>query len=172
MMKRREAIQNIALLAVSITLVPACNFEQGPVYNNVPLEKGQRTLIDLLTNALLPKEGTEITTPESTTDFLLTMLNDCTAPEDINKFLLGLKEFQEKVKTTYSTSFKKLDKDKQIELFKSIGEGPEISENIKHFFDTTLGMSRWHFTSSEHYMKTYREFEFAPGRYIGCKALS
>ena len=116
-MKRREAIQNMFLLSAGLALLPNCQLgEQGPIYANVPLEKGQRTLMNLLTNAILPREGTEVTTPESTTDFILTMLNDCTAPEDIQKYLLGMKEFQMGMKELYNTTFKKLAPEKQLSL--------------------------------------------------------
>ena len=55
-MKRREAIQNIFLLSAGLALLPNCQMEEkGPVYANVPLEKGQRTLMNLLTNAILPR---------------------------------------------------------------------------------------------------------------------
>ena len=46
-----------------------------------------------------------------------TMLNDCTAPAEIQKYLTGIKEFKQGVKDLYNTSFKKLDTEKQIELF-------------------------------------------------------
>ena len=169
-MKRREAIQNMFLLSAGLALMPSCQFgENFPVYANVPLEKGQRTLIDLLTNAILPKEGTEITTPESTTDFILTMLNDCTAPEDIQKYLLGIKDFQQGLKEMYDTSFKKLAPEKQMALFTNLGESEKMTEAAKYFFNTTNGMTRRHFSTSEHFMTKYMDFEFAPGRYLGCE---
>ena len=169
-MKRREAIQNIGLLGIGVTLLPACQWqEEGPVYANVPLEKGQRTLLEIVTKALFPTEGTEVQTPESTTDFILTMLNDCASPEDIQKYTRGIKDFQETVKSQFNTSFKQLDASQRKTFFSSIANSETASDNLKHFFNTTAGMSRWHFTSSEYFMKKYRDFEFAPGRYIGCR---
>jgi len=169
-MNRRTAIQNIFLLSAGMALLPNCQMEEsGPVYANVPLEKGQRTLINLLTNAILPTEGTPVTTPESTTDFILTMLNDCTSPEDIQKYLLGMKEFQLGVKELYASSFKKLAPEKQLELFNNLGESEKMTEAAKHFFNATNGMTRWHFSTSEHFMKAYKDFEFVPGRYLGCE---
>ncbi len=169
-MKRREAIQNMFLLSAGLTLMSSCQFsESGPVYANVPLEKGQRTLIDLLTNAILPTEGTEVTTPESTIDFILTMLNDCTDPEDIQAYLLGMKEFQQGIKELHNTAFKKLTVEQQIALFEGIGDSEKMTEAAKTFFNKTAGMTRQHFTSSEYFMKNRLDFEFAPGRYLGCE---
>ncbi|MEM6316855.1 MAG: gluconate 2-dehydrogenase subunit 3 family protein [Bacteroidota bacterium] len=170
-MTRREAVRNILLLSTSAAFLPACNFEEGPVYANVPLERGQRTFIELVTNAILPREGTEVMTLESTTDFILTMLNDCTSPEDIQKYLLGIKEFQQGVKSMYDTAFKRLDAEQQVDLFTTLGGAESMTEAAKHFFNKTNGLTRWHFTGSEYFMKEVQEFEFVPGRYIGCRAV-
>lgn len=171
-MKRREAIQNIFLLSAGMALMPSCQFEEsGPVYANVPLEKGQRTLMNLLTNAILPREGTEIKTPESTTDFILTMLNDCTSPEDIQKYLTGMKEFTQNIQEIYNTSFKKMETEAQLTLFEDLGKSEKMTDNAKHFFNTTSWLTQRHFRSSEHFMTNYQDFEFAPGRYIGCRAV-
>ena len=169
-MKRREAIQNIFLLSAGLALLPSCEMEEkGPVYANVPLEKGQRTLMNLLTNAILPREGTEVSTPESTTDFILTMLNDCTSPEDIQKYLLGMKEFQMGIKELYNTTFKKLAPEKQLALFAGLGESEKMTDAAKGFFKQTVDATRRHFTSSEYFMKNRLDFEFVPGRYLGCE---
>lgn len=170
-MTRREAIQNIVLVSAGIALIPACQTESGPIYANVPLESGQRAFIDLMTNAILPREGTEIETPESTTDFILTMLNDCAAPIDIKNYTTGIKEFQEGVKALYNNSFKDLNTAQQIEAFTKLGESEKMTDAAKHFFNTTKGMSQWHFTTSEYFLKNKRDFEFAPGRYVGCQAI-
>ncbi|MEM1119411.1 MAG: gluconate 2-dehydrogenase subunit 3 family protein [Bacteroidota bacterium] len=169
-MDRRTAIQNIFLLSAGAVLLPNCEMEEtGPVYANVPLEKGQRTLIDLVTKAILPTEGTPVAMPEKTVDFVLTMLNDCTAPEDIQKYLLGIKEFQQGVKELYQTSFKKIDAAQQLELFTKLGESEKMTEAAKYFFNTTNGLTRWQFSTSEHFMTAYQDFEFVPGRYLGCE---
>ena len=170
-MTRREAIHNIFLASAGIALMPGCKLEDGPFYANVPLERGQRTFIELMTNALLPRDGTEIQTPESTTDFILTTLNDCTAPEDIQQYLLGIKEFQKGIVEKYQKAFKRLDTEKQLELFSEMGSAPGMTEAARYFFNTTNNLTRRHFTVSEYFMKNVLEFEFAPGRYVGCKPI-
>lgn len=170
-MKRREAIQNIFFLSTGLALMPACDFEHGPVYLNVPLEKGQRTFIELLTNAVLPREGTEVSTPESPTDFILTQLNDCTAPEDIQKFLVGIKEFQQTIKEQHQTSLGKMEVDEQVEFFSTIDTTVPLTEAGKYFFDTVNAFSRQHFIQSEYFLKNVLDWEFAPARYIGCREI-
>jgi len=79
-MKRRTALQGIIIASAGAALLPACNFFQEPlkVYANLPLDRAQRSLIDQLSNTLLPTAKIEgLTTLEPTLDFMLGMLNDC-----------------------------------------------------------------------------------------------
>lgn len=171
-MTRRQAVQNILWVSAGIALIPSCQAaETGPIYANVPLESGQRTFIDLMTNAILPRAGTAIKTPESTTDFILTMLNDCASPVDVKNYIVGIKEFRQGIKEQYQTTFKDLSVEKQLEVFTQLGQSPKMTEAAKHFFNTTKGLSQRHFTTSEFFMKNKRDFEFAPGRYVGCSPI-
>ena len=95
--------------------MPACQFESIPVFENVPLEKIQYQLIDQLATAMLPFDHTQFVMPESTTDFILTMINDCYAPKDIQKFLLGLNNFQQHLQEKYKLPFNQLELVKQKE---------------------------------------------------------
>lgn len=167
-MNRRKAIRNIAIVSTGIVLLPACEMESLPVYENLALEPQQLDLIDWLTNAILPKEGLEISTPESTSDFVLTMLNDCYAPEDIRQYLAGSKIFVQYVKDEYGISYKKLNPEQSILLFSEIMKSGLLPESLKFFLATTKQLTVRHFTSSEYFMKNHLDFEFAPGRYLGC----
>lgn len=170
-MKRRQAIQNIALITSGIALMPACNFENAPVFENVPLERGQWTLIEQLTGAILPKGELEITTPESTPQYVLTMLNDCYGPEDIQQYLAGIKAFQKHLKEKHGSSFAKLDSEQQMAALEGIGNAESTPEELQYFLSTTKRLTVRHFTTSEYFMTNYLDFEFAPARFNGCVAV-
>jgi len=142
--------------------------EKLPVYENLALESQQRELIGWLTNAILPKEGLEISTPESTSDFILTMLNDCYAPEDIRQYLAGSKIFMQYVKDEYGVSYNNLNPEQSILLFSELMKSDLLPESLKYFLATTKQLTVRHFTTSEYFMKNHLDFEFAPGRYLGC----
>ncbi len=170
-MNRRKAIQSLALITAGAALLPACNVEKIPVFENVPLEPSQYKLIDQLVQALLPRTDTPITTPETTTDFILTMFNDCRSPEDIEKYLSGLKAFEQVLKEQKKAAFKKMTADQKNTLLNEFFEAEAANEQIMYFIDNTRDMATWHFTSSEYYMKNLLDFEFIPGRYIGCSEI-
>lgn len=167
-MNRRKAIRNLAIISSGIILLPACEADSLPVYENLTLDRQQLDLVDWLTNAILPKEGLEISTPESTPEFVLTMINDCFSPEDIQKYLEGSKVFIQHVQDKYRTSFDGLNPEQQILLFSEISQSEHLPESLDFFLSTTKQLTVRHFTTSENFMKNHLEFEFAPGRYLGC----
>lgn len=167
-MKRRSALKSMVVISSAITFLPSCDMEVLPVYENIPIDKKQRKLIEHLTEAMLPKKNTEIITPEKTIDYLLTVINDCHAPEEIEEYMGGLNEFQLLLKEKYNSSFQKLNPESQQELFAFLMSPENNSDNLNHFFSTTFNLTKHHFTTSEYFMKNNLEFEFAPGRYLGC----
>jgi len=166
-MKRRTAIQSMIAVSTGAVLLPACNFFQEPlkVYANLPLDQAQRGMIAQLSKFILPTDDLEgFSTPESTLDFLLTMINDSYQKEDIDKYINGITELPTYLKKQYNTTFDKL----QPEQFEEILTNQTVPESIKYFFNTTDQLTKQHFTTSEYYLKNFTDWEFAPGRYEGC----
>lgn len=173
-MKRRKALQSMVVVGAGATLLPACNFFQEPlkVYENLPLDRAQRAVLSRLSETILPKIGLDnLSTPEPTLDFMLTMLNDCTPKADIDKYLAGFADFQTYLSEKYQQPFSKLEPAQVTELMTFLTTSEEVPENVKYFFNTTNSLTQRHFQSSEYYMKNYLDFEFAPGRYEGCAAV-
>ena len=169
-MERRQAIRNLALLSSGMVLMPACKVDLpiGPTYENLLLDADQLKLIEYLTNAILPKGDLEIITPEPTTHFVLRMINDCFEPEDIQRYLTGLKIFTQFVQDKYQTSPDKLNPEQNQLVFAEIMQSELLPESLPYFLNTTKQLTVYHFTTSEYFMKNHLGFEFVPGRYVGC----
>lgn len=173
-MKRRKALQNIVIISSGMALLPACSSDEvlaRPTYSNLPLDNDQSNFIAYLTRMILPKDGLDINTPEPTSHFVLKMLNDCYAPEDIEKYISGMKLFKQYIQDEYKISFKRLNPQQQILAFTELTESNIFPKNLQYFLNTTKSLTIRHFTSSEFFMKNYLDFEFVPGRYTGCVAL-
>ena len=168
-MKRRRALQHLAIATATLPLIPACDFESYPVYANIPIDKRQRKLIEQLSNIALPINDPAIVTPEKTVDYILTVLNDCYSPEDIEKYLAGLLDFHNLVKEKYRRNLLQLKPEQEEALFAELLNEENNSESLNYFFNETFGLTQHHFTTSEFFMTNYLDFEFVPGRYIGCQ---
>jgi hypothetical protein len=168
-MHRRHAIKNIVLLTAAAVALPGCQpHENFPTYARVPIDRKQRKLLERFTEALLPVAKTEVKTSEKTVDFTLTVLNDCHSLQDIEKYLAGLTELQTHLQQKYRGKFEALAPEQQAEVFTFLTGKEGVSEPLKFFYETTRDRSIEHFTSSEFFMKNVLDWEFAPGRYMGC----
>lgn len=165
-MKRRQAIRNIAIATAAAYFLPQCKNE--PKYPNIPLDADQRKLLDQLTEALLPKANTTVKTPESTPDFILTVLNDCYSPEEASKYLVGLKELQVHLAQQYNAELGALPAAQQADVFAFLAGKEGLTEPLKFFYETTRNLSLEHFTNSEFFLKNVKKWEFIPGRFVGC----
>jgi hypothetical protein len=171
-MKRRQAIHGIATISAGAFLFSSCDlFDPQPVYSNIPLERSQRHLISQLSEAILPKQGLEVVTPELTLDFVLTMVNDCYSPEDIEKYIIGMKEFEIYLEQNYTSGLDKIESSLRMEILKHLEKSDEISQELKYFYTTTKRLTVQHFTSSDYFMTNYLDYEMVPGRYFGCTTI-
>ena len=158
-MKRRNAIQNIALITGGSILFPSCKFSDEYIVGDKVLNYDQLNLIKEVSEYILPIENLNVESPESLTEFITTMLNDCYSLKDINKYLTGLDEFSESIKVH--------NNDNSL-IFDDLYSLESKSENYIFFINTTKRLSIRHFTTSEFYLTEYLNYEYAPSRYIGC----
>ena len=172
-MKRRKAIQNLALMAGGIALLPGCSLEEKePVFDQLALEPGDYRLISQVSEAILPQGETPIETMEPTADFVLTMVNDVYSIKESTRFVRGLGLFKQLIKDEYQKTFTELNTQQHILLFTEITHSPIYPKSLKYFLSTTRQLTIRHYTSSQFFMSEKLDFEFAPGRYLGCKIVN
>lgn len=168
-MNRRQAAKNILLVGAGATLLPYCSTENWPTYENLGLENKAYHTVQALINQILPDDDERIKNMESRFDFVLKQLNDRYAPEDIEQFKSGLTLLDETANEAHQTSFYKLAPEEQLATILSLSEKQD--DPAAFCIGTTKRLCVEHFTRSEYFMKEIMDFEFAPGRYIGCVAV-
>ncbi len=167
-MKRRDAIQQLALAAASFTLFPGCDFEEIPTYTRIPIEKDQYRLIRQLADYILPLGDLQTGAPESTVDYILTIINDCYSDEALAKYLEGLNEFELYLIEDVGGKFEKLEHEEKNATLVYLSEYADRTKSMLGFYESTKQLTVEHFTSSPYFLKNHLDFEFAPGRYLGC----
>lgn len=172
-MKRRKAVQSLALIAGGITLLPGCSLEdKEPVFDQLSLESGDYRLVSQVSNAILPKGDTPIETMEPVADFVLTMVNDVYSTKQSTRFVRGLGLFKQLIKDEYQKSFSELNAQQHVLLFTEITHSAIYPRSLKYFLSTTKQLTVKQFTTSQFFMSEKLDFEFAPGRYLGCKPVN
>ncbi|MEM9820113.1 MAG: gluconate 2-dehydrogenase subunit 3 family protein [Bacteroidota bacterium] len=182
-MNRRKAIQQIALLSAGAVLLPSCQLEAIPVFDNIPLERPQYAFIDQLANALLPIDPVLVQNPDSRIDFILNMVNDCCLPKQIQKFIEGYQSLMQQLTSKDVRTFQDLTAEQQydwLEALEQINKNEheqaaaqklpleKVQSASSFFYEKVKQLSQQHFTSSAYFLSQHLDFEFVPSRFSGC----
>ncbi|MFL2632280.1 MAG: gluconate 2-dehydrogenase subunit 3 family protein [Candidatus Marivariicella sp.] len=167
-MNRRKAFQNILMLTCGSALITSCKFENSIYYSNVKFDLVELEFIDNLISSILPINHMNIYTPESTANFVLTMLNDCYDQIDVNKFKSGLRLFQLLIQNKFKKTIENVSSDDINPILNEIENLRNHNENIRFFVKNLKDLSIRHFTTSEYYLTKQLDYEFIPGPNFGC----
>ena len=174
-MKRRQALRNIVVVSAGVVIFPTCKTGDQPipipVFDNLSIDRPQFNLIKELANTLLPLKDLEVPNPEPTNEFILNMVNDCHSTDDCEKYVAGLKEFNETIQENFNTTFTELLPEKKLEFLEYLSDIKDNKNPLKFFFDTTLGYTKQHFKSSDYFLTNHLDWKFLPGEYKGCEPI-
>lgn len=173
-MNRRFILKSLAVVAIGTTLPIGCTpkdniWEEG--LNKISMNPQASLFISDLSQLILPTEGIDYTTPETLSQFVETMINDCHSSEDIMKYGQGYDEYKLFLKEKLSTNLKKLSDTDINTLYESVKDEAVMSENARYFFTKTKDLTVHHFKSSEYYLTNFTNYEMVPGRFNGCATI-
>ena len=172
-MKRRKAVQQLAVITGGLALLPGCSLEeQEPLFDQLALEPGDYSMVKQICEAILPMRDQNVEIPEPTVDFVLNMVNDVYSEKDGTRYVRGLGLFKQLIKDEYQKAFSDLNTQQHILLFTEITHSEIYPETLKYFLGTTKQLVVKQFTSTSYFMSEKLDFEFAPGRYLGCQPLN
>lgn len=161
-MKRRKAIQTIAMGVSGLGLISQCTLT--PSYPPI-LEEKDQNLLGLLTEALVPSKSTAFPTPETRMEFILNQIDGALTTEELDFYKEGLAIFKGLVEQTFSAPYENLDFDTQnYTIQRALGHPGELG----YFMKKNQQWSLRHFMTSERYMTEFFNYEFIPNRHLGC----
>ena len=171
-MNRRTAIRNVVIISAGTGLLPSCVHEDKSTIalKNISLTGSQGQMLAELTETILPKTRNFIGAKDlKAHEFVLTMVDDCTSPEDQQKFTEGMKLFEETCKKKWNSSFVKCSPQQRNELLQSMEKKQDIPEDVLKFYGTVKRYTVQSFTSSKDYMTDIRKYKIVPGpNFKGC----
>ncbi|MEL6944432.1 MAG: gluconate 2-dehydrogenase subunit 3 family protein, partial [Bacteroidota bacterium] len=170
-MNRREAIGKIVLGTAAMTFLPRCQSIVVPIFENFVVEPQSYQLLSHLSTIILPKGEIPIETREPTSEYILNVVDVCYAPEDRQAFLDGWAAYQIYVEEMIKKRPKKWEEEQVQTVLEKLELMLEEDNDFASFYKSTKSLAIQHFTTSEHYMQAYLEYQFIPGGYQGCLAL-
>ena len=161
-MKRRKAVQTIALGVGGLGLLTHCNSTASapPV-----LDDKDQQIVGLLTEAILPSKTEAFPTPETRMQFVLNQIDGALTSEELKGYKQGLTIFKGLVEQTFFKPYEDLDFDTQnYTIERALGHPGQLG----FFMQKNRQWSMRHFMTSERYMNEFLNYEFIPNRYLGC----
>ena len=168
-MTRRESIRNILIASSGTIFLTGCQESNVIDFlrdDRLVLNTRHENYLAHIANTFLPLDSkSEIV--GSPVKFILTMLNDCHSPENINDYAIGfdqykmlMKESRLKIKTSEIAEI--------IPVVKKALEATEPQEELTFFIDKTKNLAIRHLKTSEHYMSDYLGYKLVPGNFEAC----
>lgn len=152
-------------------MVPSCLQPEkaSVVLKNIPLSGGQEKMLAALCEAIIPKTSAFIGAADiKAHEFVLTMMDDCEAPEDQKTFVSGMNLFEAESKKVLNTSFANASAEQRKSFLQQMEKSKEESA-VNKFYHTVKGLSIQAFTSSEKYLVDIRQYKIIPGsQFKGC----
>jgi len=171
-LKRREAIKQLFCITAGMAIIPSCMNDRRKstiLLSKITISGAEEDMLAELCETILPKSSTPGAKDISSHLFVLKMVDDCRKKEDQDKFLTGMKAFEEKCKSTAGKDFVGSTMDQRNAVLASIlAEKDEEESDLKYFFKTVKGLTIQSYTASEFFMTKVQVYELVPGRYHGC----
>lgn len=170
-MQRRKVIKTLVLAAGTAFLFPSCgqdNQKASIALKNIRIDAEMDTTLAALSETIIPARKEQGEKPVSLHLFALTMIDDCYKKNDQERFIGGLKAFQEQTKLTHKKMFTDCDTAQREEICNELEKTKKDRTELAWFYSTFKKLMIQAYTSSQFYLTNVQLYELVPGRYKGC----
>jgi hypothetical protein len=173
-MNRRSALKYIGLASAAAFILPSClsvfdQKKESIVLNNLKINGDEEELLAQFADALIPSTDTPGAREVGALQFALIMVDDCMTKPDQDKYLKGLRSFDNEVKSKTGKSFMKASPSERESLLIDLEKGKDsLSDEVKMFFSTTRGYIIQGYTQSEYFLTNVKKYKINPGPFLGC----
>jgi gluconate 2-dehydrogenase gamma chain len=179
-MDRREALKRTAWIMGGAVSAPAilgilkgCTAKPSLDWKPVFLSTDQGALVSQLSEIIIPKTDTPGAKEVGVPGFIDQMVNECFTKDDQDKFLSGLKSFDDAAKKEHGDTFIDLDPEQQAGFVKKLHDAAVNSEDEERPFILTMKeLTMLGFFTSEVGATQVLQYNPVPGSYNGCVPLS
>lgn len=184
-MNRREALRRTAWIMGGAVSAPAimgilkgCAAKPTVDWKPVFLSQDQAVLVSEVAEIIIPKTDTPGAKETGVPAFIDLMLKDVYSKEDQDRYLQGLKDFDEAAKKEYGDPFIELSPEQQTAFVKKVHDEAIAEEKSdkkpekRPFILMTKELTMLGFFTSEAGATKVLQYEAVPGSYKGCIPLS
>lgn len=171
-MNRRTAIRNVVYVSAGAILLPACLQNSAPTIplKNISVNGAQVNMLAELADAILPATKKFVGAKNiKAHEFVLMMVDECSAPEEQKIFVNGLTAFDKLCHEKFGQIFTGFTPQQKIELLNNIESGKNIHDDVLKMYAVVKRNTILAFTTSQKYLTDVKNFKLVPGsRFKGC----
>lgn len=172
-MKRRTVFKHLAVASAAAWLLPTCISDPKKVsvaLNRLQITPDEEELVANIADVLIPATETPGALAVGAHLFTLVMVDDCMSRKDQEKYLAGMRNFDQTVKTLTGKSFATAEAHERAKILTAFQEQlAEAGEDVKTFYSKTRGYIIQGYTMSQHFLTEVKPYQLVPGpNYDGC----
>jgi hypothetical protein len=173
-MNRRTVLKRIAISSAVAFLFPACikdkDKETYVELHNLKITNDEKDLIGDIADITIPETDTPGARKLEAHVFTLVMVDDCMSREDQDKYIKGMRAFDETVKSKTGKSFRDASADERAAMLAHLQDGKEtLPDEVSYFYNKTRGYIVQAYLTSQHFLTNVKKYELVPGPdFKGC----
>jgi hypothetical protein len=172
-MNRRTLLKQLAVSTAAAFALPSCLLEKEKVsqaFNNLKITPADQTLVSLIADTLIPETDTPGARTLQADAFALVMVDDCMEKSEQEKYLSGMRSFNEEARKISGKSFSDASAEDREEILSQVeAAGDKLPEDVAHFYSSTRRYIIQGYTSSQHYLTAVKPYVHVPGpNFKGC----
>jgi hypothetical protein len=173
-MNRRTALKYIGVASAAAFILPSYIVSDqkkvSTALNNLKINSDEEELLAKFAAALIPKTNSPGAREVGAHQFAMVMVDDCMAKPDQDKYLKGLRSFNDEVKSKTGKSFIKASHRERESLLINLQKAKDpLSDEVQLFFSTTRNYIIQGYTQSEYFLRNVKPYKLVPGPvFLGC----
>lgn len=172
-MNRRQILKQLALGTTAAILLPSCLSDPKKVsiaLNNLQVTGDDEELLAAIAETMIPETGSPGARSVEAHLFTLVMVDDCTDQDTKDRYLKGLKSFEDTCKKIGDKTFTKATPEERLQILKDIERGiDELDEEAQTFYKTSKRYIMQGYLSSSYFLTEVKPYELVPGPdFKGC----
>ena len=172
---RRVALKQMLCISAGAVLIPSCMQDKSKssiLLKNLSISGEQEKMLAELSGTIIPATASPGAKEVYAHLFALKMLDDCFKKDDQQKFLSGMKQFEDDAKKKYSRSFASCGQKERESFLNELEKQKGSKEDIHYFYSTMKRLTIQGYTGSQYFLTKVQVYELIPGRYHGCVPVS
>ena len=164
---RRAAIKYFIIVSAGAVLLPTCKpgDKKSSPFANIPVDDEQQALLAEIAETIIPNTNTPGAKEISVPVFVLQMLNDCYEQKDRDRFLKGMQQFSDDVKSKYGKSFIKCSAPEREKIITAINTQKDAGSDVDFFYQTLKQLTLRGYTNSKYYLTNVQVYQLVLGKF-------